>query len=282
MMNAFGWDSNHLYLRPRWGTQEQAITYCKKDDTRDPNPQKQFRELGVKHAPSAAQAPGAVEAAIVSGMTERDVMMNFPSYYMKHSAGIARMCSRLQKPPRWRDVEVHILWGPTGTWKSRTAINLCVKETGALPYVRRISSGVSVTDINLYDGETHVVWDEFSPAKYPLDELLPDTDGNPLTRNQKYGSAHVQWTTMFITTNIDPRTWYEHANPEHLGAWRRRCPPENWHHFKTASTTNMPPEARRFVEWWPTRKNAIEAIKVLMSDKRGRDERVPIAVSNQA
>ena len=282
MMNTFGWDSSHLYLRPRWGTQEQAIKYCKKDDTRDPNPRKQFRELGVKHAPSAAQAPGAVEAAIIGGMNEEDVMKAFPTYYMKHSAGISRMCARLQQPPRWRKVEVHILWGPTGTWKSRTALDICEKETGDLPYVRRLSSGVSVTDLNLYKGQTHYVWDEFNPYKYPLDELLPDTDGNPLTRNQKYGSVHVQWTTMFITTNIDPAIWYRDANPEHLGAWRRRCPPSNWHHFKTASETTMPPEARRFLEWWPKRKNAEDAIKVLMSDKRERDTRVPVPVTTTA
>ena len=268
MMEDFGWDANRLYLRPRWGTQQQAIDYCRKIESRADQelyPDTLFREAGSWHQPSAAAAPGAVEDAIKEGMSEKEIMQRFPDYYLRHSSGIARMCQKLTPRERWRKVEVHVLYGKTRTGKTRTAIDCSMDDTmdeknpdGKLPYIKRLTKD-GATQWDLYDGEEYVIIDEHIWQRYPLFDLLADTDGTFLSRNMKYGTAHARWKYVFITSNIDPNTWYKDASPEHYEAWLARCPRSHWHNI------DSPEAARRFREWWPTRHRSLRTASEVLS-----------------
>ena len=256
MMEEFGWDPNRLYLRPRWGTQKQAIDYTRKEETRadqTEHPGTEWREAGTWHQPSAAAAPGAIEEAIKAGMSEKEIMARFPDYYMKHSSGISRMCQKMAPRERWRKVEVHILYGRTRTGKTRTAIDCCMDDTideqhpdGKLPYIKRLTKD-GATQWDLYDGEEYVIIDEHIWQRYPIEDLLADTDGTFLSRNMKYGTAHARWKYVFLTSNVDPNAWYSNATKEHYEAWLARCPKSHWHHI------DGPEAAKRFREWWPRR-----------------------------
>ena len=284
-MAQFGWDPNRLYLRKRWGTQQQAIDYVRKVETRadqDLYPNTEFREAGQRHQPNCTEAHAQVMEAIKNGATEKDIMQNFPDYYDKHTNAVVRRCQTFHRRLRWREVEVHVLYGTTGTGKTRTAIDIAMDETvseeepdGLVPYIKRLTKD-GATQWDCYQGEEWVIMDEFMWQQYAIEHLLPDLDGNPLSRTMKYGTAHAKWKYVFITSNIPPSQWYTNADPEHRKAFLRRCPPSNWHEFKSLE------DARRFKAWWPTRNKKLRTAEELFTRTPMKSENVPAVLDARA
>jgi len=94
---------------------------------------------------------------------------------------------------------VHVFWGTTGTGKSRRAWD----EAGLLAYPKdprtKFWDG--------YAGHQHVVMDEFRGG-IDVAHLLRWLDRYPVIVEVKGSSVVLRATTIWITSNLDPRDWY--------------------------------------------------------------------------
>jgi len=115
--------------------------------------------------------------------------------------------------PRNYKTEVHILQGPTGTGKSKWAM-----DNYPNAYWKQRSNWWDG-----YYGQEVVVLDEFY-GWLPFDLLLRLCDRYPLLVETKGGQTQFTAKTIVITTNMLPCNWYKSA---YFPAFARRV--EKWH-----------------------------------------------------
>lgn len=111
----------------------------------------------------------------------------------------------------FRDVQVIVHWGKTGTGKTRTPY-----EEGAFlfdDYDNGWWDG--------YDGESVICLDEFYGG-IKFSSLLRWLDGYQLRLKIKGGFTYAQWSKVYITSNVPPSQWYPNINDERKNALFRR------------------------------------------------------------
>jgi len=108
---------------------------------------------------------------------------------------------------------VHVFWGATGTGKSRRAWD----EAGLLAYPKdprtKFWDG--------YQGNVNVVMDEFRGA-IDISHLLRWFDRYPVIVEVKGSSVVLRATTIWITSNLDPRLWFPDIDAQTQAALLRR------------------------------------------------------------
>jgi len=107
----------------------------------------------------------------------------------------------------------HVFWGDTGTGKSRRAWG----EAGMDAYPKdprtKFWDG--------YNGQKHVVMDEFRGA-IDIGHLLRWLDRYPVIVEVKGSSTVFKAETIWITSNVDPRSWYDGLDEKTREALLRR------------------------------------------------------------
>lgn len=106
-----------------------------------------------------------------------------------------------------------VFWGRTGTGKSRRAW----EEAGVDSYTKDPNTKFWCG----YAGQTAVVIDEFR-GRIDVSHLLRWLDRYPVNVEIKGSSVPLGATTYWITSNMDPRSWYPELDPETLAALLRR------------------------------------------------------------
>lgn len=140
----------------------------------------------------------AIETLKESGI--RGVKENHPEVYIKFHGGMEKLAAHYKPlPPRRREMEVTILWGPPGigkTWKTldRYPDSYWV-TSGRDPWGR-------------YSDEAEVVFDEFHPDNWPIQEMNRYMDIYRCPLNCRYQDKYAYWTKVIIISNIDPASWY--------------------------------------------------------------------------
>ncbi len=196
-----------VHLERRRGSQQQAIAYCKKSDTRvahtDPY------EYGEPRSQGKRMDLEGFKGAVMGGAKMREllddhwgVIARYPKFY--------QTLTLMNRPRRTRDLFVTLLYGETGTGKTRW-----VEETHGQTddfYVGALNNGTMWFDY--YDGQSVVLLDDFSGASshFPLCALLRLLDRYPILVPTKGG--HTWWMPdeVFVTTNLLPRNWYKWEN----------------------------------------------------------------------
>lgn len=227
------------HMEGRIGTQQEAIEYCKKLQTRA-DPAEQPVEVGTPNAPDAPGGLQLVQQQLNNGnaRTLRDLAAdprNFATL-VRYGAGVERLIqATLPEPPEWRDVTVTVYWGATGTGKSRRARY----EGGGMNNVY-VFRGMRFWERYLEREYECLLIDDFN-GDVPIDQLLRVLDGHPLPLDIKFGQgAYARWTRVYITSNKCIDEWYPHAKPEHVRALKRRCKV-----VEEMSTPWTPPELSR-------------------------------------
>lgn len=129
-------------------------------------------------------------------------LAKYPRLEQRLKASYAKQRSR-----EFRTVKGVLLWGPAGTDKSKRAL-----YDGAL---KRLHDTYNVMDssnlkwFNDYDGEKTIVINEMSGAKCKFTRWLEIVDGHQMQIETKGGHTYAEWTTVFMTSNKDPDTWWE-------------------------------------------------------------------------
>jgi len=109
---------------------------------------------------------------------------------------------------------VKILWGPTGTGKTRSVYDFHDHDS-----VYKHDGG---DWFDGYQGQEVVLFDDFSGSDFKLTYLLKLCDRYPMRVPVKGDFVHFRPKVIYFTSNVDPDEWYKNAISEHRAAFFRR------------------------------------------------------------
>lgn len=191
------------YCDVRFGTQKQAIDYCKKEGN--------WWESGSKALGQGHRSDlDGVVSMIKEGKPLSLIASECTAQMILYGKGIEKTRLLVNRPSEWRDVKVVVYWGETGTGKTRKAME-------EKPYkLNQNTNGTLWFDG--YDGERVLLLDDFY-GWIRYGELLTLLDGYPYRCQTKGGHCWAEWTKVIITSN---KFWSEWYKVEDLGALKRR------------------------------------------------------------
>lgn len=213
-----GWVSARLpraHLEVRKGKRHEAIAYCLKEIPISAKSIKDctglrlygfednFENLLALGQPSrsdgspVAERLSVIQAMIQDGKTEKEIADDDFEVWCKYFRAFERYRTLITKP-RDHVVFVHVVQGPTGTGKSRWAM-----DNWSNAYWKQRSNWWDG-----YSGHETVVIDEFY-GWLPFDLLLRICDRYPLLVESKDGQIQFVAERVVITTNSLPEEWYK-------------------------------------------------------------------------
>lgn len=189
------------HIEPRRGTAKQASDYCKKPETSVPDTQVEFGELSNQGKRSDL---AEVMDRVRNGASDSDLLDLDPATWARNYRAIREARKVLIKPPSWRTVSVSVLWGATGTGKTRY-----VYATWDVSDVFKLDRGnnSAVWFDGYVDQKVLLIDDYYGWIEYG--RLLNILDGHPYTCQVKGSSVLANWTTVVITSNRPPKDWYK-------------------------------------------------------------------------
>lgn len=173
------------------GTPEQNKKYCEKDGNL-------VFEVGVPPQQGKRSDLEAAALLIQNGSTMKEIASSFPTQFIRYGRGMRDLQATLhpQQSRTWK-TKVICLWGETGTGKTRQAV-----EAGAT--IVTYSNGKWLN----YSNEETVLFDDFDPETMTREYFLKLTDRYGFVVDVKYGEKQWNPKTIYITSNTDPRSWY--------------------------------------------------------------------------
>lgn len=154
---------------------------------------------------------------IKSGMKELDFFETHPMVMFRYPKACDRyriLCEK-DRMKGFNKKEVSVLWGETGTGKTRSAIEL-------FPDAFIVSSTQTGLWWDGYDGEETVILDEFRDNAVGLSQLLRILDGYYCQVPIKGGSRTLCAKNIIITSNTNPQSWYHGCDKKSRLALFRR------------------------------------------------------------
>lgn len=202
------WLKRHVHSTAHWepmrGTAEQAAAYCKKDETRIQGPW-EYGTITVR-----GKRMGLDEAVkmVTSGAPLREVIEAFPVVWVHHGRGLLDLRQRLNLDCDRREFgeegpEVWVLWGPSGTGKSRFVASNWPNAFWKIPGDKWWDG---------YDQHETVVLDDFKDGDLRLTDLQRLLDRYPLWVEVKGGAVPMLARRYVITSNSHPEAWYPKAD----------------------------------------------------------------------
>lgn len=182
--------NNAVHAEPRRGSQDDAIKYCTKEDTRVEGP----FEQGTIKAQGARTDLDNVAELCKKKTPIKEIANEYPTTYIKYHRGIEKLIA-LQYEHRTDAPRVEWLWGDTGVGKTRTC-------------VERHTSYYIKDSTKWWDGYTQqeaIIIDDYNPDGYlDLRYLLKLTDRYHLLVENKGGYIPVNSPHIYITYDKPP------------------------------------------------------------------------------
>ncbi len=200
------WLKNHIsktaHFEPQRGTNDQAVTYTKKRQTRVAI----WKECGTyaKGSGSRTDIGRLYELAKDKNMSLQAIAEEMPSTYMKYWKAVAhvRNLPALTAPWIRHNLKVTVLYGPPDTAKTTWAYD-------KFPDLYAVPVGKNLWWDN-YHGEDTVLMDDFS-GQMRLVDLLRVLDKFPVMVPIKGSFVYLQCTNIVITTNVPLSDWYDYT-----------------------------------------------------------------------
>lgn len=195
------WLKNHwnatAHIEARRGSQDQAIAYCKKDDTRIEGP----FEYGEKKEQGKRNDLLELGELAKSGVRKREAFETLPATYMRHHRAYAHV-QTLYKP---KAVErtVILLIGPPGVGKTRH-VHDNEDEFWQTPLQKEMW-------FDGYDGQEVALIDDFQ-GQMPLTLLLQLLDRYVVQVPTKGGFTWWTPKKIYVTSNYEISEWYDYTN----------------------------------------------------------------------
>lgn len=191
-------DSAHI--EPRRGSAYDAAEYCRKLDSAIPGTQVEWGEISN---PGKRSDLKECMEMVMRGAADSEIIERFPGTWCRNHKGLtaARTVKIRSSVPAWREVKVIVMYGPTGTGKTRA----CYQKDPDL-YSLPIPANNSLW-FDGYRGERTLLLDDFTGwIKHAF--LLRILDGYKIDLPVKGGFVSAAWTQVFITSNRHPSEWY--------------------------------------------------------------------------
>lgn len=195
---------NTTHIEIRRGTQEQAIEYCSKEDTK-------IDRLQIFGIPAGGQGSRTDLSNLIEAMKQGaeidDIYELYPEMCIKYNNGVHKYMNYMYKKhlKSWRPVETTVIIGKAGGGKTKY-----VYDNHNYNDIFKLTESMVCGDRVWWDGysnEKVLLIDDFNGwIKYKT--LLNMLDGYPLLVQNKGGSVYVQYERVYITTNEKVDTWY--------------------------------------------------------------------------
>jgi len=241
--------ATQVHLETRYGTQQQCIEYCTKNDEtyragpweggtpKDTNPGQRNDLLAFK------------DAVVEDRKRKRDLVDDHYKVLARHHRFYETL-TEMTRPTSDRDLRVFLLYGPPGSGKSRAIYHKYRDELDEL-WVAPVSNGTVWFDS--YDRHRFVLLDDFAGAgsHITLTTLLQLVDRYTCRVPIKGGHTWFCPERIYITTNVMPSLWYKWEGREiHYRALSRRfhCVLE----FEDVFDAELSIPIERDQDWWRT------------------------------
>lgn len=202
------------HIEARRGSQQQAIDYCTKEDSRNGDKV----EWGEKKSQGKRSDIASAYERVRQGKRERDIAEELPVVHAKYYRGIERYRALLDydNTKEFRHLQVTVLWGQAGVGKTRQAI-----ESSDDYYILNAPSNGTLW-FDGYQGEKTLIIDDFY-GWIKFHDLLRILDGYQYRLPIKGSFTYAKWDKVFITSNKNIYDWYPNVtNAEQLAALERR------------------------------------------------------------
>lgn len=208
------------------GTSDDNRAYCSKDESRACK--LLTEKLGLPFGPFEFGEPAvakqgartdldALAALVNAGHTPDQIAMmeGYSGMYMRYARNIRLFWEarqrHLARTTARQPCRVITLWGAARTGKSRfVAENTEAKETFRLTQ----ANVTSRMWFDNYEGEKNLWFDDFRGSWCKPAELLTILDRYHMSMSNKGGTGQAAWTTVYITSNINPGKWYKRIDKE--------------------------------------------------------------------
>lgn len=184
------------HWEPRYGSQEDAINYVSKSDTKLAGP----FSYGVKKQQGERVDFAKALAELKEGKSVMEVIEDTPSMlrYVTHLDKISSKLKLRERPAP----KIIWLFGQTGSGKTKSAWDIFGPEA----YVF-LDPDKGTAWFDGYGGEANFIWDEFS-GNYPFRKLLVLLDRYPLREQIKGSFVNIRACNFIITSNQNPSDFY--------------------------------------------------------------------------
>lgn len=191
-----------LHIEMRRGSQQQAIDYCKKEDTATGR----RWEFGTPKSQGDRNDLKDVYEMVKKGMRNIEILESVPHTFMRYGRAIDNVRNVLNKESgkRMRKVEVYVLWGESGTGKTRYVYD---NEDINDIYKLDKCNGDNIW-FDGYEGEKILLIDEFYGSSIKFSMLLQLLDIYPMKLQVKGGHTWANWERVYITSNKPYTNWY--------------------------------------------------------------------------
>lgn len=195
------------HVERRLGTAEQASEYCQKDGI--------FFEHGTISVPQQGKRTDleSLHQSLQANKSLKLISNEHFGSYIKYAKNITSY-RLLHTPNRVFPPSVIVYWGRTGAGKTRAVHdNITTDDLWIYP-----GNGW----FDGYDAHPVVLFDDFSGSEVKISYLLKLLDRYDFRVPVKGG--FVKWVPqeIYITSNLDPDSWYPNAHLEHNRALKRR------------------------------------------------------------
>ncbi|AXH74562.1 MAG: putative viral replication protein [Circoviridae sp.] len=170
------------HLESRRGSRDQAREYCRKSDG-------EFFEWGLFDAMKTTD----LFKQPIDYLKEY-----YPEFYCRYHRGLEKIQTKKQDV-KWRPVNIIVLWGESGSGKTRKVMEQDDIYKWDPPYQW----------FDGYDNEKTLLIDDFEKSAIPHGMLCNLLDGYPQRLNIKGGHSYAHWTKVYITSNENPDHWHD-------------------------------------------------------------------------
>lgn len=190
----------------------KAVEYCKKEESRVAGPWEHGKVTGQGARTDLASAV----ALVLGGKRPRQIAQEEPVLFARFAKNLQLLRQELDRPRQRDNIKVVLLWGTTGTGKTRTVHDLWNGED-----VYRLFD-MKTPWMDGYSDQKIVLIDDYGEGKMCIHLLKNILDRYPIEVPVKGGRVAWNPELIIMTSNGTPATWYPCARGEDLAALNRR------------------------------------------------------------